>query len=687
MSWLERTYPAERSLEDVKYFLQVALLTFFAYLIAAELAFFVGTLSDKIFAPFWPPNIVLFSALLLVRRGWRWISVIAALPAHVIAETRIGMPFSQLAVAYATNLAVAALSAAAVQHYLGEKPWLSTFRNTVAYIVIVGFACPAVVAFAGAFVPILGGGGLDNYWAFWVQWFASNNLGNLALGPLALVLAAEGPRSLLLQNSKQPIEALLIGAALIVVCSIAFDRSATQLVQSFLPALIYLPIPFVLWTASRFGVKGASAAILIMTVVLIWRSLNGSSLFLFGTPESNVFALQVFLTSVAIPTLLLASSIEETHQASWLLRQDEERMAFVAAAADVGLWQHNSHIEPFWATEHCRLMLGLQPDLPVTRNAILSVVHPDDRTLVNDAIVGITDAETPVEFRIVMPGGKVKWLLAKRSINHDNSGAVANTSGVFTDITVRKSAEAEAELQRRELAHLMRVSQVGALSGGLAHELTQPLTAILANAQAARMMLSGKTSNVNDLADILDDIIAEDLRASEIIQRLRSLLKNGKENVAPVDISELINSTLRLLNNELISRRIRTKVLIEDDVDSVEGDPVQLQQVLINLVMNAVEAMTKTDARYRLLTLTSRTSNNGIEINVIDRGTGIDSADQAALFTAFFTTKERGLGLGLSICSTIIERHGGSLSLSNNTDGGATARFNLPAQLHEKAIK
>jgi len=680
MSWVDRSLPAARSIEDVQYLLQITLLTFFAYLVSAELGFFVGTLSDKIFAPFWPPNIVLLSALLLVRPGWRWISIVAAFSAHVIAETRIGMPATQLMAAFATNFAVAALSAAAIQRQLRTGPLFATFRDTVNFVAIVGFICPAVVALAGAFVPILGGGALGDFWNFWTQWFASNALGNLTLGPLALVLISEGRRTFWSAGSARQAEALMIGALLVVVCSIAFDRSAGQITHSFLPALLYLPAPLVLWSASRFGVKGASTAILIVAIVLIWRSLNGSSLFLTGTPEANVFALQAFLICLAIPALLLGSSIEEARQANQQLRQDEERMAFVAAAADIGLWQYNSRIGSCWVTDHCRAMLGLREDSPVTRDAILSVVHPDDRNLVHDAIIGIRDGGVPLEFRIVMPNGQVKWLLANRSINRDAGGTALNTSGVFTDITMRKKVEAEAESQRRELAHLMRVSQVGALSGGLAHELTQPLTAILANAQAARAMLAGKTRDLKNLAEALDDIIAEDLRAGEIIQRLRTLLKNRKVEAEAINIHDLIDSTLHILNSELISRHVKTKVLVADDVTAVDGDPVQLQQVLLNLVMNALEAMAKTDARRRILTLTSQSINGQIEVSVIDRGTGINATDEPRLFDAFFTTKERGLGLGLSICSTIIERHGGALSLRNNADGGTTARFCLPAR-------
>ncbi len=681
MSWMVRSLPAVRPFEDVRYPLQISLLTFVAYWIGAESAFFVGTLSDKIFAPIWPPNIVLLAAFLLVRPRWWWICILSAFPAHVIAETRIGMPISQMLVAFATNIAIALVSAAAIKVLLGDQPWFNTFRKTATFVIIVGFACPALISFGGAFVPILGGGGIDHYWVFWLQWFASNALGILTLGPLALILVSEGSNSFWSLHAERQAEALLIATLLIIVCAVVFDETAGQYSTVFLPALLYLPLPLVVWSASRFGAKGASAATLIMATVLIWRALNGSSLFNAGAPETNVFALQVFLIGLAVPMLLLGSSIDQLRRAERKLRQDDERMAFVAATANVGLWQHKSTFDRFWATDNCRTMLGIQQPVRLTREAILDVVHPDDRQLVDNAmVVGIQSAEAPVEFRVVMPNGEMRWLLVRSAVSRDASGAVINTNGVFTDITARKTAEAETELQKRELAHLMRVSQVGALSGGLAHELTQPLTAILANAQAAQAMLSDEKYDLKDIAEVLDDIIAEDRRAGEVIQRLRTLLKNGKGEIEPVDINDLVKSTLRLLNSEMIGRNIKPKIMLENNLPPIEGDSVQLQQVLLNLITNSLDAMSQTDSRRRVLTFTSQRFNKDeIEVSVIDRGVGIQS-DEGRLFDAFFTTREQGLGLGLSICSTIIKRHGGSLSLANNPDGGAIARFRLPLQ-------
>ena len=376
MSWIDRTLPAERSLEDLKYFLQIALLTFFGYLVAAELAFFVGTLSDKIFAPFWPPNIVLLSALLIARRGWRWIAVLAAFPAHVIAETRIGMSLSELLAAFATNLAVAALSAAAIQSQIGQRPWFSTFRSTANFIFIVGFVCPAIAAFGGAFVPVLGGGGVENYWNFWTQWFASNALGNLALGPLALVLATEGPRAFWAENVERRAEACLIADVdLLWFAPLSSSNQRANSCARFSLALFYLPVPLVIWAASRFGARGASAAILAMAVVLIWRSL-GSSLFLSGTPEIKCLrATGLFnkprRTNVVARFFYRGGTPGEPTTASrrgtgWLLPLRRPILAF---GSTILTW---TLFGPPIIAARC---LAYKEDLPVTRESILSVIH------------------------------------------------------------------------------------------------------------------------------------------------------------------------------------------------------------------------------------------------------------------------------------------------------------------------
>jgi signal transduction histidine kinase len=245
----------------------------------------------------------------------------------------------------------------------------------------------------------------------------------------------------------------------------------------------------------------------------------------------------------------------------------------------------------------------------------------------------------------------------------------------------RRKAEAEAAQQRQEVAHLMRVSVLGELSGSIAHEIHQPLTAILSNAQAALHLLAQKSPDLEEIRDALKDIVDEDNRAGEVIDRLRRLLKKGERTQESVNINDLVRSTVSLLHSELVSREISVKLDLENKVLAVTGDSVQLQQVLLNLMMNAMDAMASTPIILREVLISTRAVEGGaIEVVVKDRGQGILPTDSVHLLKPFYTTKENGLGLGLSICSTIIETHGGKFTLVNDDGGGAIASFSLPAQ-------
>jgi C4-dicarboxylate-specific signal transduction histidine kinase len=246
----------------------------------------------------------------------------------------------------------------------------------------------------------------------------------------------------------------------------------------------------------------------------------------------------------------------------------------------------------------------------------------------------------------------------------------------------RNTAEAEADLRRKELMHMTRVATVGELSGGIAHELGQPLAAILANAQAAQALLAGKNIDKEAIAGILEDIVQDDSRAGQVIHRLRRLLRKGEGQSASINLNDLISSSLRLLHSELGIRKIKVKTGLKIDLPPISGDSVQLQQVLLNLMMNAMEAMASTPPSMRTLGIGTRTTEEGyVEVSITDNGPGMSPDELNRLFEPFFTTKERGLGLGLSICETIVRSHRGRLNLANASGGGVTAIFSLPAPL------
>jgi signal transduction histidine kinase len=303
------------------------------YFLGAEAAFYIGTLSDRIFALFWPPNVVLFCALLIVpQRRW-WLYIAAAFPAHVIAEVGVGMPAPQLLVAFATNCMVALLNAYGVRRFVGDPPWFGTFQKASLYIVIAAGVSPALSALGGAFVPILGGGALSDYWIYWAHWYVANALPNLTIGPVFLIWFANGTSWSRWIPSRRHIEPAILAALLFGICVMA-GQIGGWVTSAFRPVLLFAPLPFVLWAAVRYGEKGASGAILVVTVVMTSRTLHGSGLLLDEDPERSVLALQLFLTGLSIPVLLLGALIDELRGAEHSLRelaisvvraQDEER--------------------------------------------------------------------------------------------------------------------------------------------------------------------------------------------------------------------------------------------------------------------------------------------------------------------------------------------------------------------------
>ena len=247
------------------------------------------------------------------------------------------------------------------------------------------------------------------------------------------------------------------------------------------------------------------------------------------------------------------------------------------------------------------------------------------------------------------------------------------------DITERLNAEQESAQHRTELAHLSRVAVLGEMSASLAHELNQPLTAIVANAQAAQRFLQMGPGNEQELDEALRDIAASGNRAGEVIRRLRAMLKKEEMQRTPLDVNQLIHEVLQLYRSDLINRGVVVRADLDYGLPAVVGDRVQLQQVLLNLVINACEAMADVAGERRLCICSRRLPGDELEFAVCDVGPGIESTRLEQVFDPFVTTKASGMGLGLSVCKTIVKSHGGRIWASNTDDAGASFHVALPA--------
>jgi two-component system, LuxR family, sensor kinase FixL len=283
------------------------------------------------------------------------------------------------------------------------------------------------------------------------------------------------------------------------------------------------------------------------------------------------------------------------------------------------------------------------------------------------------------EERISNGGGRVRWLQTVKRPIIESDGSAKQVLGVSTDITLRKKTEVQLREQRVELAHVARISTMGELAASLAHELNQPLTAILSNAQAALRFLSSKPADIEEVHEILQDIVEDNRRAGEVIRRMRALVKKEGIEFASLDFTGLIREVVALVHSDAILQNTKISLRLKDDLPTVLGDKVQLQQVVLNLLLNAFDAMKGYSPLEREVEVhVEPYGAKMIKVAVSDRGTGLSLDKLDKIFEPFYTTKGEGLGMGLSICRSIIEAHGGNLWAENNPDRGATFYFTVP---------
>lgn len=373
-------------------------------------------------------------------------------------------------------------------------------------------------------------------------------------------------------------------------------------------------------------------------------------------------------------------NIEDRKRAENALQRSE---AYLAEAQKLSLtgsfaWDTVGD-DHFWSDETFPI-LGVDRAVRPSIDLILQRVHPDDRNLVQQGLssvaIGLRDLDS--EVRLLMPDEQIKHVrvVAHRlAYGSDKEGVV----GALMDITSARKSQQALLAAQSALAHASRVATLGEISATIAHEVNQPLAAIVANGQACLRFLNHDDPDLDDVRGAVEWIVKDGNRAADVIQRVRSLMKKADTRMLPLDINVAIQEVAALLQRELTAQNVELRLELQPGMPQVVADRVQIQQVIINLVMNGIEAMQATD-QSRILMIQSRPDEaSRILVAVKDCGAGLDEAAADRVFEAFFSTKPGGLGMGLSICRSIVEVHGGRLWATGNGRGpGATFQFALP---------
>jgi PAS domain S-box-containing protein len=545
-------------------------------------------------------------------------------------------------------------------------PRFDSARNLGIFLICGAFVGPFVSSFLDVAFVSWNGFGNQTYWTVWRMRFCSNVFTVMTLGSMIAIWGTR--QSVRLRNAPvhRMLEAVAVWTCVLLVNIVVFCIIKSG--PNTNPALLYAPLPFLLWAAVRFGLRFTSAALLSAALVAIWGAVHGRGPFSSHSPEQNAFSIQIFFGLISVTLLFLAASVTERRKAeerfTKAFRSNPDPM-IISRLKDGHIIEVNDRWEELFGYRSAETLGETVYDL----NIYLSQEDRDRLTAETARGQGSHDVELCLRTR----SGDLRHVVVSadtEDIGHEHCLLV-----VLRDVTDRKRAE-EAQ---QNLAHATRLAVVGELTAMMAHEVNQPLGAILSNADAAEILLQSANPPLDEIRQILSDIRENDLRADQAIRRIRTLLRKRETQMQELDINDIVSDVLQLTAGDALRRHVSTQKQFGTNLPLVLGDRVHLQQVLLNLIVNAMDAMDPIPQGRRLLTVaTKKSSSSGVEVVVTDSGHGVAADKLPRLFESFFTTKRDGMGLGLSIARSIIEAHRGHICAEINPGGGMSFRFTVP---------
>jgi two-component system, LuxR family, sensor kinase FixL len=663
--WISRTgaSPGDIDRGRIQQYLVWGSLVFLGYFFGSKLGFAL-TFHPHPVSVLWPPNSILLAAFLLTPvRAW-WFLLLSALPAHLIVQFQSGVPLSMVLSWFISNSFEALIGAAGVRYFMSSIR-LDSIRNVVVFFLCGALLGPFLSSFLDAAFVALNQWGEQNYWQVWRMRFFANVFAALTLVPAVVSWSTISPGSLRRISLRRFGEAGLLAAGLLAVCSLVFYRQQTG--PAAIPSLLYVPLPFLLWAAVRFRSFGVSQAILSVAFIAIFGAVNGRGPFASLSPEANALSIQIFFTVVALTLMFLAATIAERSNAeerfTRAFRSSPDAM-IITRLCDGHIIEVNDRYEKMLGYHREEIVGRTVSELNIYRS------ESDRERVVTGTAEGCSLRDLQLCFNTKRGGSCVAVVSADTAqIGGERCLLVS-----LRDITEHKRAE-EAQ---QNLAHAYRLAVLGEFSAMIAHEVNQPLGAILSNAEAAEMLLDSPHPPLDEIRQILSDIRQNDLRADAAIRCIRALLRKREIKMESLDLNETIVEVLRLVAGDALRRRVQIHRQLAAEIPQVRGDRIHLQQVLLNLILNGMDAMSATPESNRRLTIQTQLDGAGqARVAVSDLGHGIPSDALDRVFESFYTTKREGMGLGLSIARSIIEVHEGRIWTENNAGGGATFCFTV----------
>ena len=668
--WLERSAPAtyQRALIWI-----VALsLAYYATAVAVYARLMMPTLPSV--AVLWPPNVLLFVAFLLAPvRLWPLV-ICFALPSQLAVAATMDIPLGRSLGMFTGNLSQPIIAAAILRRLGQGERMLETLRGATAFILVATLGAPAIASAVSA-ATLSATGWITDPLLHWRMRFVTNVLSTIVLAPPLLTF-------LRWRSLPRPLGPPVAEFLILLTCLTGSERLVNSLVTSvtFYP-LLFAPLPFLLWAAVRFGQAGLG---IVLCFTALFRFLaNAHPGQALVTPHDAIVATQLTLIAISLPLMVLAALLSERRSTEQALRDGHSRYGLATIAGNVGVWDWNLVTNAIYVDPSLKNILGFADHEIANHLDDWGLrVHPDDGERVMAAAQAHIDGRVPAfeaAHRMVHRDGSIRWFLARGAVVDRRDGRAIRMIGTDTDITAQKDAEQALEEAKAELARLTRLTDMGGLTAAIAHEVNQPLCAIVANASAALRWLGSDQPDISQVREALTDVVCDGKRASELIRRTRGLFDRGELERRPVDLNNIVHSALALTRGSLEATRISVRTQLDAALPLVRADQVQLQQVFCNLIINASEAMTRVTCREHTMQIsTCHQEGSGIYATVMDSGEGFNGDDPERVFRPLVTTRPEGMGIGLSMSRIIVEMHGGRLWATPNEGPGATFHILLP---------